>query len=208
MDSEEEKGIIARYHENEPNRGEAIFMLRALSRFFSLHKEILDEDFWKLSGYHRLSKIKDVFLVYSEILNLDLYRSAIDNIKGTRPSIEADIGQGLFKTIRNIIIHFPLFDSWNEIWVSKEVINWNESGQTIDKFFEKFKGHEAVKYRFWEGKDKKMTYISISFPKEYNDNNKIYLEDILNEKEGIKFALIFMKKIVDSQLIGIGEVDE
>ncbi|MBL4624425.1 MAG: hypothetical protein JKY42_04720 [Flavobacteriales bacterium] len=116
--------------------------------------------------------------------------------------------KGLFKVIRNIIIHFPLFDSWNEIWVSKEVINWKQSGHTIDKYFDKFKGHEEVKYRFWEGKDKKMTYVSITFPKEYNDDNKIYLKDILNENEGIKFAVIFMKQIIDTKFIRIGEVDD
>lgn len=44
-----------------------------------------------------------------------------------------------------------------------------------------------------------MTYLSISFPKTYDDN-KIYLKDILTEKDGVKFSLILMKKIIDTGL--------
>lgn len=44
-----------------------------------------------------------------------------------------------------------------------------------------------------------MTYISINFPEEYNDN-KIFLKDIISEKEGIKLCISFMKEVLDSQV--------
>lgn len=45
-----------------------------------------------------------------------------------------------------------------------------------------------------------MTYLSISFPCEYDKGDKIFLKDVLSEKEGVKFALILMKKIIDTQI--------
>lgn len=44
-----------------------------------------------------------------------------------------------------------------------------------------------------------MTHISINFPEEYNDN-KIFLKDIVSEKEGIKLCISFMKEILDFQV--------
>jgi hypothetical protein len=49
-----------------------------------------------------------------------------------------------------------------------------------------------------------MTYMSINLPTEYNGNDKIFLKDILLEKEGIKFSMIFMKQIIDTQVEKIG----
>jgi len=45
-----------------------------------------------------------------------------------------------------------------------------------------------------------MTYLSINFPKEYENDTKIFLKDILSEKDGIKFSFILMKQILDTQV--------
>lgn len=47
------------------------------------------------------------------------------------------------------------FDSWDDAWVSKNTINWNREGKTIDRFFKKYASKEDVKYRFWDAKKKK-----------------------------------------------------
>lgn len=47
---------------------------------------------------------------------------------------------------------------------------------------------------------KRMTYLSINFPKEYEEDTKIFLKDFLNEKEGVKFSFILMRKILDTQV--------
>jgi len=44
-----------------------------------------------------------------------------------------------------------------------------------------------------------MTYLSIKFPKKYDDS-KIYLKEFLTEKEGLKFSFILMKQIIDTQV--------
>ena len=114
--------------------------------------------------------------------------------------MEAEIGSGLFKFVRNVITHLPFFESWNEVWINKSIINWYKEGQSIDRFLNKYKGRETVKYRFWEAQKKKMTYLGIDFPEKYDENIKIHLNEILSEKDGVKFSFILMKKIIDTQV--------
>jgi len=46
--------------------------------------------------------------------------------------------------------------------------------------------------------------MSIRFPAEY-ERNKIYLKDIISEKEGVKFSFIMMRQILNTQVESIGE---
>ena len=119
--------------------------------------------------------------------------------------MEAEIGGELLKIIRHIINHFPFFDKWDDIWIDKQMINWNKGKQSVDKFFSEYEGRKQVKYRFWEEDKKHMTYLSINFPKNYACGDKIFLRDILSEKEGVKFSIILMRKILDTQ---VGEIKE
>ncbi|SMF78966.1 hypothetical protein SAMN05661091_1645 [Paenibacillus uliginis N3/975] len=122
-------------------------------------------------------------------------------MKTSRPPMEAEIGSELFKFVRNVIAHFPFYNSWDEIWISKGLVNWYKEGQTIDRFLRKYAGRQEVKYRFWQADIKRMTYLSISFPEEYSEESKIYIKDILSEEEGIKFSMILMRQIIDTQVI-------
>ena len=186
--------------ELRPNRAEKEFLTLAYNRFYDIYEEIISASFWEKDNWYRFCKIKDAFAIYAEMLNYTPIIRVIEYIKKNRPPMEAEIGGDLFKFIRNVIAHFPFFESWDDVWVSKNIINWYKEGQFIDKFLNKYKAHEPVKYRFWEYERKKMTYISINFPKEYADNEKILLKDILSEKDGVKFSVIFMKKILDTQV--------
>ncbi|MDT8421721.1 MAG: hypothetical protein RQ754_14940 [Desulfuromonadales bacterium] len=118
--------------------------------------------------------------------------------------MESEIGGPLFKFIRNILAHFPVFETWDDVWVSKELVNWQKEGLTIDRFLKKYTGHKEVKYRFWESEKKRMTYMSIRFPNEYKEN-KIYLKDMVAEKDGVKFSLIMMRNILDTQVESVVE---
>jgi hypothetical protein len=188
--------------ENElrPNKPELEFLTLSYNRFYDIFEEIMAESFWEKDQWYRFSKIKDGFAIYSELLNYEPIKWVIENIKNSRPPMESEIGSELFKFIRNIIIHFPFFNGWDEVWINKSIINWYKEGQFIDRFIEKYKGKDVVKYRFWEADKKKMTYLSIKFPKEYINDSKIFLKDILSEKEGVKFSFILMKKILDTQV--------
>jgi len=190
----------------KPNKREREFLLLAYNRFYDIFDEVMDDVFWKRDDWHRLSKIKEGFGIYSELLNYEPIQWVLEQLKTLRPPMESEIGKELFRFVRNVIMHFPFFEKWNDIYVSKDLINWYKEGQSIDKFLEQYKGKTEVKYRFWEAEKKKMTYLSITFPKTYDKYSKVYLKDILSEKEGVKFSFILMRQILNTQVESIKKV--
>lgn len=192
--------------DERPSKSEVEFLTLAYNRFYDIFEECLEEEFWDKDCYYRFYTIKDAFLVYSELLNYEPIRWVIQEMKKKRPPLESEIGSDLFKFIRNVFSHFPFFRCWEDVWISKSLINWQKEGKSIDRFLEKNAGKPKVKYRLWEKKTRKMTYLSISFPCEYDKDVKIYLKDILSEKDGVKFALILMKKIIDTQVEEVREL--
>lgn len=184
-----------------PNKAEKDFLILAYNRFYDIFEEMMEDSFWEHDEWYRFCKIKDAFTVYSELLNYEPIKFVIDWMKdGGRPPMEGEISENLFKFIRNVIIHFPFFESWNQIWVNKSIVNWNKGGQSVDKFLKEYSGKKEIEYRIWEAKKKKMTYLSINFPGKYNLNNKIFLKNIISEIDGIKFCIILMKGILDTQI--------
>jgi hypothetical protein len=196
---------MSRNNEIRPNESEKIFLTHAYNRFYDIFDEIMDVSFWEREAKYRFSRIKDVFYVYSELLNYEPIKWAIEHLKTIRPPMEAEIGGELFKFIRNAISHFPFFDRWEDFWINKDITNWNKEGQSIDKFLKKYEGHKQIKYRFWEADKKKMTYLSINFPINYSKGEKVFLKNILSEKEGVKFSVILMRRILDTQVEEIKE---
>ncbi|AHN24259.1 MULTISPECIES: hypothetical protein [Lysinibacillus] len=184
-----------------PSPAEIEFLNLAYNKFYDIYEEMFEEEFWEKDNYYRFFRIKIAFEIYAEILNYEPIKFVIESVKDKRPSMEGEIASELFKCIRNIIAHFPFYDTWNEVWISKTIVNWYKSGQMIDKFMQKYTGRGEIKYRFWEENKKEMTYVNITFPNEYNEDSKIYLRNILPEKDGIKFSLILMRRIIDTQII-------
>jgi len=171
---------------------------------YDIFEEVMKDDFWKKEPWYRFAKISYAFAVYAELLTYEPFKYILEAIKKQRPPMEAEIGGPLFKFVRNVLAHFPIFERWDDVWVSKELVNWQKDRLTIDRFLNKFAGHDEVKYRFWEADKKKMTYMSIRFPVEYGDN-KIYLKDMIAEKEGVKFSFIMMRQILNTQVESISE---
>ena len=190
--------------DKRPTKSEELFLTLGYNRFYDLFDEIMDDDFWKKEGWYRFSKVYNIFSVYTELLDYEPFRYVLEAIKKKRPPMESEIGDPLFKFVRNVLAHFPVFETWDDVWISKELVNWHKEGLTIDRFLKKYAGHDEVKYRFWEVDKKKMTYMSIRFPKDYNEN-KIFLKDMVAEKDGVKFSLIMMRQILNTQVESVGE---
>ena len=117
---------------------------------------------------------------------------------------EGAITDDLFSFIRNLLLHFPIFDTWDEVYINKSLATWDKAGQ-INKFLTKAKEYKIddkseVKYRIWEVKKKKMTYFSIKFPSKYNEITNIYLKDIITEEMGMKFCMALMRQIINTQI--------
>jgi hypothetical protein len=190
--------------EARPNKSEELFLSLGYNRFYDLFDEIMMDEFWAKEDFYRFGKVSSIFAVYSELLAYEPFKHVLEALKTRRPPMESEVGGPLFKFVRNILAHFPVFETWDEVWVSKELVNWQKEGLTIDRFLKKYAGHDEVKYRFWEADKKRMTYMSIRFPEEY-DKNKIHLKDMIEEKDGVKFSLIMMRQILNTQVESVGE---
>ncbi len=188
----------------KPDKSEELFLTLFYNRFYDLFEEVMSDSFWNLDSWQRFLKVSHGFLVYAELLNYEPLKHVLNAMKTMRPPMEAEIGGELFKFVRNLLVHFPLFETWDEVWVNKTLVNWNKQGQSIDRFINKYQGKAEVKYRFWEEKKKRMTYLSINFPSTYRDD-KIYLKDIISEKDGVKFSFIMMRNILNTQVEEIKE---
>jgi predicted metallopeptidase len=186
-----------------PNKSELKFLNLAYDRFYSLQEEIFDDSFWNNDSKYRYSRIKDIFAVYAELLNYEPIIWVIEQLKQKRPPMESEIASKLFKFIRNLITHFPFFDSWDDVCFDKALINWKGKEETIHRFLKAYEETSEVKYRFLEADKKLMTYLSIKFPSTYKLNETIYLKDILSEKDGVKFSVIMMKQVLDTQVESI-----
>lgn len=187
----------------KPNEKEKIALTLFYNRFYDLYEELSHTDFFKNKSSYRFYKIREIFSVYKELLGYEPIQHYIEFVKKARPPLEGIIVSELFSFIRNLLLHFPIFDNWDDVYISKELATWNKAG-TIHKFLKessqiKIDNKETIKYRIWEESKQLMTHISINFPEEYNDN-KIFLKDIASEKEGVKLCISFMKEILDFQV--------
>ena len=190
-------------HNKKPNEKEKIALGLFYKRFYDLYEELSNDNFFKNKSSYRFYMIREIFSVYKELLGYKPIQYHIELIKKTRPPLEGIIVNDLFSFIRNLLLHFPIFDNWDDVYISKDLATWNKAG-TIHRFLEnsskiKINDKGTIKYRIWEKSKKLMTYIFINFPEEYNDNI-IFLKDIVSEKEGIKLCISFMKEILDFQI--------
>lgn len=184
-----------------PNRNEIEFLNLAYNKFYDLYKEVKEDSFWEQNSFYRFSKIKDAFAIYTELLNYPPITWVLEEMKTSRPPMESVIAKDLFKFIRNAFAHFPFYDSWDEVWIDKYIVNWNKPGQRIDKLLKKYSGKPEIKYRMWDPIKREMTYLSINFPPNYENGEKTFIKDILTEKNGIIFSFTMMKQVIDTQII-------
>ncbi len=191
-----------------PTARELEFLNKSYSLFLDIRDEIKDESFWDKDSYYRLSKTRDAFLIYSEILDYEPIGWFLKALEKLRPPMEAELSKEYVLFIRNIFVHFPFFKSWDEVHLTKGMVNWSKPGKSIDKFLTNFAGHKEVKYRMWNPKNKTMTYVLINFPKVYIEDTKIYLKDFMPEKEGVLFVMSLMYKVLMSQVENTKDVSE
>lgn len=109
----------------KPNEAEELFLSLAYNRFYDLFEEVMSDSFWDLDARLRFPKVSHGFSVYAELLNYEPLKHVLDSMKTMRPPMEAEIGGEVFKFIRNLFVHFPLFATWDEVWINKTLVNWD-----------------------------------------------------------------------------------
>jgi hypothetical protein len=161
----------------KPNPAEQVFLSRGYNRFLDLYKEIEGKPFWEQTPLHRFHRIRDIFAVYTELIQYEAIEHILDLKKASRP-VEHDLGERLFSFVRHLLAHFPLFDSWDTVSIDQQLATWERKGQ-IHKFLTEFEGKPQVKYRFYDSAAKEMIYVTINFPINYTQNRPIALNSIL-----------------------------
>lgn len=128
--------------------------------------------------------IKQLASLVSELLDKDGIKEKLIELANTSTvnGEDNEIKIETFDLIRNILIHFPIFESWDDICISKKILKWNtdKNGQII-KYFEK-NCNKSFKYRIFLNENDKWVErhtIIVSIP-ELNDDNTIYLKDIVS----------------------------
>ena len=191
--------------ELEVNKKEIEVLTLFYNRFYDLYDEIVDDNFIRENENIRFLKLREAFSVYKELLSYEPIKYYIEWMKqGGRPPLEGIIADDVFSFIRNLLLHFPIFNTWNEVYINKNLATWSKVGQ-IDKFLNKcinikIDGESKVNYRIWEEEKKKMTYFSVNFPEKYEDND-IYLKDLISEEVGMKFCMALMREILDKRVV-------
>lgn len=189
---------------DELNAKEQLALQLFYNRFYDLFDEITSDDFLIVEPNIRFFKLREAFSIYKELLEYEPIKAYLDWMKkGGRPSLEAIIADDVFSFIRNLLLHFPLFDKWDDVYINKSLATWSKVGQ-IDKFLTKstkikIDDKGELKYRIQEADKKEMTYFSVTFPEVYDESN-IYLKDIITEKVGMKFCMALMREVLDKQV--------
>lgn len=187
-------------NESRPNLNEREFLKLSYNKFLDLFDIIFDDSFWAKTSKERFPYIVQGFSLYAELLHYPPINWFNAHLKKYRPPMEGEIADELFRFVRNVIAHFPFFDSWDQVYVNQRIVNWESEGKFIDSFLKKHQGKPEVKYRFWEAKIKKMTYLSIKFPNDYTADKNIFVNDIFEEEAGVKFSFILMRHVLCSQI--------
>ena len=74
-----------------PNKAELEFLKRAYDRYYDIYDEVFQDSFWENNSYYRFCKIKDAYLIYSELLSYEPIKWVIEKIKTNRPPMEAEL---------------------------------------------------------------------------------------------------------------------
>lgn len=155
------------------------FIEQAFERFSYL-KYVLQTH--KIQPYIRLLLLKEIFSIFSEI-------QAVHDIKGNFSNSE-DL-KGIFELIvfvRNVLLHFPIFNTWDEISISPEVAremmpnnNKNKNSSKIAKYLDNNFGKDDITIEAHYEGQKLLGLGSINLSAIKANSEKTFLKSIISE---------------------------
>ena len=158
---------IIRYHCNYLDQITSKEKYDIIMKLSSLTKELLNNKKIKIKFINLISK---------------------SSVNGDNPELRL----ATFEMIRNLNLHFPCFDNWNEVFIFNEMLTWDRKFSTIKSYFDENCGEKLnydifIKTPF--GWEKRHTVV-FTVPK-LSEGKKIYLKDVISENDVIwTFCLI------------------
>ena len=149
---------------------------------------IPDPEIYQLDNFD-FKSVKQVSSLISELLSNSDTKKAFEKAASASKvnGKNNEIWLECFEVIRNILVHFPWFNSWDEIYINRSLLNWNNNTgrqQHIEKFFDKY-ANKTLEYTIYYHNGIKWVpgHKSIlKVPKLYA-YKKLYLKDIISMKD-------------------------
>lgn len=157
------------------------------------------------SDNYSFETIKNITNLIDELLSDEILKE--DYIKELKKLTvnSANIEEKLetFQMIRNLIIHFPFFKCWDDIYINYDLLNWNKPKfSSIKKYFAKNNG-KRMTYKIYTRLGESWTHehtVDFVVPTLYK-SKKTYLRDIITAED-----MFWTFSLIDSLLeyMGIG----
>lgn len=144
----------------------------------------------------RLNYIKNLSSLIDELLSNSEVKNRFENLIKNMDNYKAKIDT--FGMIRNVVIHFPFFESWNEIYINENLLTWNRSYSSVKQYFVNYENKE-MEYRVYKkyyGEWKETHTVKFIVPSIEND---VFLNEIISEED-----VIWTFCLIDSLLEDLG----
>ena len=91
-----------------PTKAEFRVLEIGYNRFLDLYEDVMNENFMRKRPATRLAIVKDLCSVYSELIKYAPLEFVLENAE--RPHFKL-MGKELINFLRNLLLHFPYFES-------------------------------------------------------------------------------------------------
>jgi len=149
----------------------------------------------------RLLWYKEMLAVFNEFNKIEPLKAEFedfdDNVKNM---------MNLVDFIRNVLLHFPYFSTWNDVFITKDIAKSQilpSKGGQIMKFLNTAADKKSFFLRMKYFDDDKRREARILFPIVESDDQEVWLKDIINETNGIICVLAVMNSITNKIMVPI-----
>lgn len=154
-------------------------------------------DLLYMTSEEKFSLLKELSLLITELLSMEETKKkfiALANSSKVKENSENnDIKFKTFEIIRHIVIHFPFFEKWDDVFITNALLNWNDKeNQSIQKFFRRNIDKEITYMIYTKPFDKwEPTHPVTMKVLPINDDNPVFMRDMISEDDVIwTFGLI------------------
>lgn len=134
--------------------------------------------------------VRDSCVLINELLSYvsikeKILNMAIETTNDSDNKLDVQAKYDTFKMLRNLFIHFPIFDRWDEVYINKELLEWNKPKNCyILKYFNEYGGKNLTcniytKYSYDENWRIGCT-IKLKIPNSLPKKDKMYLNDFMS----------------------------
>ena len=180
--------IVGQY----PKKEQIAFLNLSYSRYFQLIERFKGA----LNDHQKFLTLKELISLFNEV---DSYKPLKDTLKSAPTGSFLKKFGLLFKALRNLLLHFPFYDNWNDVVFNREIVLCMEpTNSSIDKYF-KGPDHMQFFFRFGEPDGEKVEGRILE-PVGYLEGKDIRLENIISLDDATSLLVGFMRLIMMSGL--------